>query len=367
MERIYLDNNATSKMDQNVIALINDLLKSGPYNPSSIHADGRKARGIMETARQQIANALGIDGHKDYQVTFTSSGTEANNLAINSFKHLPMLAGATEHVSVLESNHPNMVIIPVNQDGLIDREEFKSKLAPGKFVSIMLANNETGVIENIKELAEIAHAEGAVFHCDASQAFGKINFSLKDLDCDLLTISSHKCGGPLGAAALVVRKGLQLVAMIKGGKQEQALRAGTENILAIAGFGLAAENSFFRIEKFKKQALLRDYLEQEIFKISPDSQVFGSNAQRLPNTSCISMASVKNEEQLIKFDLAGISVSAGSACSSGRIAISHVLKAMNVMGAEQAIRVSLGLDNNREEIDKFLQLWKDMYIKGKKQ
>lgn len=366
--RIFLDNNATALMDTEVIQLMVDLLQeNAPYNASSIHEDGRKARVILENSRQQIAEALGFNTYKDdIQVIFTSSGTEANNLVSYSYRKVPMLVGATEHVSILESDHPNIIKIPVDENGIVTPELLTKllKLHPGnKIVSVMLANNETGVIQNIKALAEIVHKESAVFHCDASQAFTKIDFNFKDLDCDLLTISSHKCGGPIGAAALIAKKNLNLSNMIRGGKQEQGLRAGTENLIAIAGFGLAAKNKNQKIEKYKAIKVLRDYLEKEILEFST---IIGKNIERLPNTSSIRMPNVKSEEQLIKFDLAGVSVSAGSACSSGRIASSYVLKAMGIEDkiANEVIRVSLGIHNNKAEIEQFINLWKEIYNRG---
>lgn len=370
MERIYLDYNATSIMDQKVSELmINMLHKSISYNPSSIHYDGRNARVIMEEARQEIAKNLSIDYKKNNtHIIFTSSGTEANNLALNNFKSHILLIGSTEHVSIMDNNHLSQIIIEVNNNGLINSEDLRSLLkenAGPKLVSIMLANNETGVINNIKELSEIAHQEGAVFHCDGSQAFGKIKVDFNDLGCDLLTISSHKCGGPVGAAALIANKNLVLKPSIKGGKQEQGLRAGTENLLAISGFGMAAKYCDEKIRKFNEISALRDFMEQEILKAAPEAIIIGSKAPRLPNTSSIRMPNVKSEEQLIRFDLAGISISAGSACSSGRIASSHVLRAMKIDEkiANEVIRVSLGLKTTKEQIEKFVKLWKEIYIK----
>ena len=370
MERIYLDNNATSIMDPQVAELMIDFLKnSTSHNPSSIHTDGRKARGAMEEARSRVAHSLAIDLYKDdLQIIFTSSGTEANNLVIHNFKHLKLFVSATEHVSIIDGGHPDQTIIPVDNNGLIKPEDLTNLLKshPGtKLVSIMLANNETGVIQDIKSLSEAAHKEGAIFHCDGSQAFGKIKVAFNDLGCDLLTISSHKCGGPVGAAALIAKKNLKLTSLIKGGKQEQGLRAGTENLLAITGFGLAAQHCNEKIKQFEQISILHNEMEQEILNFAPEAIIYGSKAPRLPNTSSIRMPNVKSEEQLIKFDLAGISISAGSACSSGRIASSHVLKAMHVdeVKANEVIRVSLGLNTTKEQIKRFIELWKEIYKK----
>ena len=367
-ERIYLDYNATSLINPEVAELMVGMLQEPhAYNPSSIHEDGRKARGIMEKSRQEIAKELHIDTHKDdIQIIFTSSGTEANNLVSHNFKHLKFLIGATEHVSIFDLQHPDKIIIEVTEQGLIDPNYFTKllKLYPGpKLVSIMLANNETGIIQDIQTLSKIAHQENAIVHCDASQAFCRIKVNFHDLECDMMTISSHKCGGPVGVAALISKKSMNINSMIKGGKQELGLRAGTENIIAIAGFGLIAHSYS---NQFEKVSLLRDYLEKEIIRIAPDSKIIGHNTARLPNTSSIRMPNVKSEEQLIKFDLAGISISAGSACSSGRIADSHVLKAMNIDETiiNEIIRVSIGPRTTKDQLDKFIQVWTEIYKKA---
>lgn len=370
MNRIYLDHNASSPIDPRVSDLMVSLIKTDvSYNPSSIHEDGRKARSMLEKARAQVANSLGISLDKDdLHVIFTSSGTEANNLAMHNFRDFKFFVSAIEHVSILELREEDKITIPVDSNGLINIDILDKSLRNyngKKIISIMLANNETGVINDIKAIADIVHNQEGILHCDASQAFGKISVNFKDLNCDLLTISGHKCGAPLGAAALIAKNNFNLKPLIKGGKQEQGLRAGTENLLAISGFGLAAELAFERVNKFKEIESLRNYLEDSILKIAPDSMVLGKDVLRLPNTSNLSMPGVKSEEQLIRFDLSGVSISAGSACSSGRIASSHVLKAMNLDEkiANEFVRVSLGITTRREEIDQFIDLWKGMYKK----
>jgi len=368
MERIYLDYNATSLIYPEVTSLMVKMLQeSSPSNASSIHYDGRRARGLLETARSQIAKTLAIDAYKDdLQIIFTSCGTEANNMVVSNYQDMPMFACSTEHVSILEAGHKNLHLIPVDKNGLIDPQKLQQLLSsvPGKkLVAIMLANNETGVIQDITFLSQIVHAENGILHCDASQAFGKIKVNFKDLGCDSLSISSHKCGGPLGSAALITKKSLNLQSLIKGGKQELGMRSGTENLLAIAGFGLAAEIS---LEKFALTTNLRNYLEQEIAIAAPEAKFFGRETLRLPNTSSIRMPNVKSEEQLIKFDLGGISVSAGSACSSGRISSSHVLRAMEIEPdiASETIRVSLGPATCKADIDEFIKQWKKIYNDG---
>jgi cysteine desulfurase len=365
--RIYLDYNSTSLMDKPVADLLFKLINERrAYNPSSIHEDGRNARAMIENARKHLAQALGFDLYKDdIQVIFTASGTEANNLIINSFATNDILVGATEHVSILEAGRENKVIIPVDENGIINPdvlEKILKQYPSKKLISIMLANNETGVIQDIKTLAKIVHDAGGLLHSDASQAFCKIPVDFKDLECDFMTVSSHKCGGPLGAAALIAKKNIQLTPLIKGGKQELGLRAGTENLLAIAGFGVAASSAEEKIRKFAKIKILRDRIEKELDK----AIVIAKEIARLPNTSAIGMRAVKNEEQLIKFDLAGISISAGAACSSGRIATSHVLKTMGIEEAiaQGVIRVSLGLETIEHEIDRFIQLWQEINREG---
>lgn len=370
MMRVYLDNNANNILDSEVARwMINFLQDNVSSNPSSIHYNGRQARIILEKARLQVARSIGIIPDKDdLYLIFTASGTEANNLVVHNFQDYKLLVSATEHVSILDLDHKDKEIIKVNSDGIIDYEHLTNLLNSSEkkaLVSIMLANNETGVINDIYKISEIVHHAGAKFHCDASQAYGKIPLNFKDLGCDLLTISAHKSGGPVGASALIGHKNLALKPQIKGGKQEYGLRAGTENLLAIGGFGVLAEYIDSKIERFSALTELRNFMEEEIFNIAPEAIFVGKQVNRLPNTSCIRMPNVKSEEQIIRFDLAGFSLSSGSACSSGRIATSHVLQAMGFDEkiANEIIRVSLGPDTKKEEIRRFLDLWKEIYIK----
>lgn len=372
MKRIYLDYNSTSLINKSVADLMIEMLQSPiAYNPSSIHGDGRKARAILETARLKVAKSLGINLQQDgLQITFTSSGTEANNIAVNHYSKIPILVGATEHVSILDAGDAknDKILIAVEKNGIIKLDDFVSKLESlpqgPKFISIMLANNETGVIQNIKELVKIAHQYQGIFHCDASQAFSKIAFNITDLDCDLVTISSHKAGGPVGAAALIHKTKLNLHGQTKGGKQEQGIRAGTENLIAIAGFAEAASKTNETIFLYQQIMNLRNQMEEKILEFCPTAEIIAKDCHRLPNTSLIRMPNVLSEEQLIKFDLAGISLSSGSACSSGRIASSHVLSEMNVDRdvAAEVVRVSMGPTTSIEEIDSFIKLWEEIYM-----
>ncbi len=329
-----------------------------PFNASSVHSFGRKAHSITSKARRQVAHAAGGEGA---QIIFTGSGTEANNLAIKGLKGTDFIAvSATEHISVLKpAETRNAILIPVDENGIIRLDKLENILQnqQGKgLASFMLANNETGVIQPVSEIAKIVYEHGGFLHCDAVQAFGKIPVDFNNLNVDMMTVSAHKIGGVQGAAALIMKKGLELGAEITGGGQEEGFRAGTENVAAIAGFGVAAEN----IPIMKPD--LRDYMEEELKKISPDIVIFGENVDRLPNTICVAMGAgkMKSETQLINFDLEGIAVSAGSACSSGKVNTSHVLLAMGVDKeiAETAIRISLGHNTTKPEINRFLEVWR---------
>lgn len=371
--KIYLDHNATTIIDPEVVEGMIDFIKT-PNNSSSIHFFGRRAKEVLELSRNKIAKALNIDLKKDnYNIVFTSSGTEANNLVINSFEKDLILASSIEHDSILKVlPKNNYALIPVDANGIVKIDEFKKLLEENngkKIVTIMMANNETGVIQDISELVKISHENGAIFHSDATQAFGKIPIDLKSLNLDLMTISSHKSGGPAGASALIYKKNLHLKAQILGGGQENGLRSGTENILSIVGFGEIANNIEAKIEQYKNQEKLRNDLEKNILKVSKDAEFYSQNVKRLPNTSCIKMKNVDSLLQLIKFDLNNIAISAGSACSSGKIESSHVLLAMGVskMDANCTIRMSLGANTKSEEIQKFLHVWEEIYNDNKNQ
>ncbi len=359
-EKIYLDYNSTVPVLQEVVEAVLPIY-SQPYNASSIHSYGRDASRIIGESRRKIATAIGAEGA---EIVFTSSGTEANNMAMNCLGDVDnIIISAIEHLSLLRpAKLKNAILIPVDNHGLVIIDELKKILSEveGKsLVSVMLANNETGVIQPVKEIAELVYSYSGYFHCDASQAFGKIAVGFSDINADMMTISAHKIGGIQGAAALIFKKGLEVVSQIKGGGQESGYRAGTENIAAIVGFGVAAEN--IKIG----DSSLRDYLENEIISFAHDNVIFGKNVDRLPNTSYITMRNVTGETQSIAFDIEGIAVSSGSACSSGTVNKSHVLDAMGIDGdiAANAVRVSMGRETTKEEIDKFISVWKDIYLR----
>lgn len=362
-EKIYLDYNATSPVGKKVAEVMAGIMAQ-PLNASSVHNYGREAKKHIEDARRKIAKIAGVEGA---QVIFTGSGTEANNLAIKGFRDANTVEVSTiEHASVIKAAEDKKpTYIPVDKNGVVrlDALEGILKHTSGKvLVSVMLANNETGVIQPIKEVVKLVLAHGGFVHTDAVQAFGRIPVDFNDLNVDMMTISAHKIGGPQGIGALIIKKGLHLSPQILGGGQESGYRAGTHNVAAIVGFAAAAVYNS-RLEGGNYSSHLRDYMEKKLKSIAQDITIFGEDVARIPNTSCIVMPGMKAETQLINFDLEGIAVSAGSACSSGKVEASHVLLAMGVdkEKAATAIRVSVGPETTREEIDRFVEVWKRQY------
>jgi cysteine desulfurase len=355
--RIYLDHNATSPLRPEArAALLAALDVTG--NASSVHAEGRAARKILDDARDQLAQAVGVIAP---MVVFTSGGSEANNLALKGAPVERLLVSAIEHPSVLEAARVSgkpVEVIPVTPDGIMDISALEKALqGPKALVSVMLANNETGVIQPVREVVELAQAHGALVHVDAVQALGKIPVNFGLLGVDMMTLSAHKLGGPVGAGALIIRDGLALEPLIHGGGQELRRRAGTENIAALAGFGAVAN---YRLNDI---SVLRDKLESSL----EDAVVFGAAAPRLPNTSCFAVPGLKAETLLMSLDLDGIAVSSGSACSSGKVAKSHVLAAMGVAPqiSKAAIRVSLGWDTTSDHIEHFIAAWRKILARHK--
>jgi len=362
---IYLDYNATCPIRPEIIELVSSVMTEGG-NPSSVHAHGRKARGRVEDARRQISKLIDC---KPQEIIFTSGGTEANNMALNAVKGCTVMTALGEHDSVLApANLNNVRDIACRPNGLIDLEDLKTALEAAQtqsFVSIMLANNETGVCQPIAEIAELVHSLGGLLHTDAIQAVGKIPVSFRDMGVDMMSVSGHKIGGPQGQGTLVVREGLVIKPGQIGGGQELGRRGGTENVAGIAGFGLAAEMAGADLHRYLSVEDLRNTMEAELSDFCSGAVIYGANSTRLPNTSCLSMPGVTAELQVMNFDLAGIAISAGSACSSGKVKASHVLVAMgaNEIEAGEAIRVSLGRETTRAEIDRFVEVWKKLYEK----
>ena len=358
---VYLDHNATTPVLPEVVEAMARAL-GGLGNASSVHAFGRDARRSVEDARESVA---ALAGARPAEVVFTSGGTEANNLALRGVGRGHVLVAAVEHVSVLDAV-PGEVTIPVDSEGVVDIGALEAQLAaaPGpSLVSVMLANNETGVVQPVANVAEVAHRCRALVHCDAVQGAAKMSLDMNGLGVDMLTLSAHKMGGPQGVGALIVRDGTSLRPVARGGGQERRRRAGTENVPAIVGFGVAAAGAGQGVAKAPRQCRLRDGLESRIAGICGGARVFGASAERLPNTSCVSMPGVASETQVMALDLAGVAVSAGSACSSGKVEPSHVLAAMGVAPeqASTAIRVSLGRNTTEDDVDAFLEAWMGIY------
>lgn len=360
----YLDHNATTPVRPAVREAMRVAFEQ-IGNPSSVHRFGALARRRAEDARAKVASLVNADPQ---DVVFTSGGTEANNLAITGLER-PVLVSAVEHDSVLAPAREvpqGFRITPVDSEGIIDLDALDSALAEvgqPALVSVMLANNETGVIQLLSEVARTAHARGALLHCDAVQGAGRITLDLASLGADLLTLSAHKLGGPMGVGALILAPGLEIRARATGGAQEMRRRGGTENLPGIAGFGVAADLAAQELESEGRAdlsvvAALRDGLEQAVSDV-PGVRVYGAGAPRVGNTSCFSLAGVSSETQVMALDLDGVAISAGAACSSGKIGASHVLSAMGVAEAEArcAIRVSLGAQTERAHIDRFLESW----------
>ncbi len=344
--RVYLDHNATSPLRPNVkAAMLRAMDVHG--NPSSIHQEGRKARKVMDDAREALAFKLGC---LPQMLTFTSGGTEANNMALRGVGAEHILVSAVEHPSVLaaaKASGKSVGTISVDGFGRVDLQSLQAQLGkPNTLVTVMIANNETGVVQPIADVIAIAHQAGALVHVDAVQAFGKrqVNFGL--LGCDMMTVAAHKVGGPVGIGALVVRDGLVIEPIFAGGGQELRRRAGTENLPAIAGFAAVAG------EPELDTYALTDQLEGAL----QGGVIFSDGVERLCNTTCFAYPGMRAETLLMNLDLEGFAVSSGSACSSGKVGKSHVLDAMGVAAelASGAIRISSGWNTNEQDIGRFI-------------
>jgi cysteine desulfurase len=347
----YLDYNATTPIRPEVVAAMAGAMAE-PGNPSSVHSHGRRARARIEATRRKLAARLAVAPDR---VVFTSGGTEANHLALLGFDG-PRLVSTIEHPSVLDAD-PAAPRIPVTRDGVLDLAALSDLLATHRprLVSVMLANNETGVMQPVAEAAALAHAHGALLHCDAVQAFTKLPFTMGSLGADLLTVSAHKLGGPPGVGALIFRDGLDPRPLQRGGGQELRRRAGTENLPGIVGFGAALDLD----TDWDRVRTLRDRLEAAVRTARPDTIIAGADAERLPNTSCIITPGLSAETQLMALDLAGVAVSSGSACSSGKVGPSHVLAAMGYAAdlARHAIRISLGWSTVEQDVELCCNVW----------
>jgi len=376
-ERCYLDHNASAPLRPGALeAMIAALCGSG--NASSVHHEGRQARALIETAREEVAALAAV---RPAQIVFTSGGTEANVMALSPAwfarpDRVRLFVSAVEHPSVLNGGQfapEDVEALPVDDHGVLDVDTTRERIHRWRVMSngapfmasVMAANNETGAMQPVEALAVLVHECGGVVHCDAVQTAGKIAFEPVVRSADLITLSAHKFGGPKGTGALIIADEQLGYArpLLRGGGQERGFRAGTENAAAIAGFGVAAGVAAREMPSAGQVAVLRDRLEEELLRIAPDATIFARETQRLPNTSCFAAPGMQAETLLMAFDLEGIALSAGSACSSGKIERSHVLTAMGVEAdvARAAIRVSLGWNTTETDIDRFGAAWTRIY------
>ena len=371
---IYLDYNATAPLHKNVIKKIQNLKFEEFGNPSSVHKIGRNSKKIVEEVRRNILSTLKA---KNYDLIFTSGATESNNLAIKGFikknNIKTIFSLQTEHASVIDvvkNLDIEKKFFNINSNGnvnLKEIEELLSKQTSPFLVSIMFANNESGIIHPINEIAKIVKKYKGIIHCDGVQGLGKIEIDLDSLDVDLFSISSHKIGGPTGVGALLINTRNNISPEITGGGQEKNLRSGTENFLGIVGFGEAI-NEVNNLAKICNSEIKnnRDLLEANLKKLSNEIKIFGEDTNRLANTCYFAYPSMTSENQVIALDQKGICVSSGAACSSGKVEPSHVLKAMQVdeKYIHSAIRVSLGWDSTKEQIETFFNIWKSDCFKN---
>jgi cysteine desulfurase len=366
MLRIYLDNNATTPVLPEVLEAMRPYFGQHFGNASSIHHHGQETRAAVERARDSVAMLLGCGAA---EVVFTSGGTEGDNLAIAGLTSAGdhIITSSIEHHAVLlacrhlEETGCEVTYVPVDGRGLVDPDNVRRALRPNtKLISIMLANNETGVLQPVEEIGKIAAEADVYFHTDAVQAAAKVPIDVKQIGCDALSISGHKIHAPQGVGALFVRKGTHLEPLFYGGRHERSRRAGTENVPGIVALGKAAELAMqgFEHSDDKKMCALRDRLQQGILAQVEDAGVNGNGAARVPNTTNIYFDHIEGESMVISLDLKGLAVSTGAACSSGAIEPSHVLVAMGLRPdrARASIRLSLGKQNTAEEIDIALAL-----------
>ena len=370
MQRIYLDHNATTPVDPTVADAMTAVLREEFGNPSSVHHFGQRAKAAIDQARTAVGLLIGADPS---EVVFMSCGTESDNLAIRGAaealdrtgrRHL--ITTTIEHEAVLNTVKAlgkrgwTTTLLPVDATGIVSAAVLRDALTDETaVVSVMHANNEIGTIQPIEELARLAHERGALFHADAVQSAGKIAVDIRRLGVDLLSISAHKFYGPKGIGALWIRRGLRLNPILTGGKQERSRRAGTENVAGIVGMGVAAGAARLKMnDEAVRLSMLRDRLEEGILRTVPGTLINGERGSRVPNTTNISFDRIEAESLLIALDLDGVAVSTGSACSSGTLEPSHVLKAMGFSPhrAQNSIRFSLGAGNTESDVDRVISI-----------
>ena len=364
MSRTYLDYNATAPLRPEAREALLAALDIG--NPSSVHEEGRKARALVEAARADVAALVSAPAET---VIFTSGGTEACNLALG-LRQAPageikrLLLSAIEHSAILAAAEESVLpveLLPVTADGVVDMAALDAALQDETpaLVCVMLANNETGTIQPIAEIAAKTRAHGSLLFCDAVQAAGKMPIDIFALGVDVLSLSGHKLGAPMGIGALVTRPAVVVPPQLLGGGQELGRRAGSENISGIAAFAAAAKAAMRDLDDFANLADLRDDMEVALLAVQPQTEIFGKHADRLANTSCFALGGLNSETLVMALDLAGVSVSAGSACSSGKVSRSHVLAAMQAEThiSKGVLRASLGWQSNREDTEKLVNEW----------
>lgn len=386
-ERIYLDHNASSPVRPEVQDAVVEAM-SLVGNASSVHTEGRKVRSVIEEAREHVAALCGVPAG---QVIFTGGGTEANVLALSPGwlsrsegflgAQTRLFMSAIEHPSALKGGcfaPENIELLPVTADGVLDVDEAVRRLEAYRdesngapfLVSVMAANNETGALQPVSRIAEIVHELGGLLHSDAIQLAGKARLDMSALGADLVTISAHKLGGPRGVGALILARPdlSNSRPPIAGGGQERGQRGGTENVIGIAGFGAAAVIAQAELGEMARIKELRDSLETELLRIAPSARILCAGVERLPNTTCFAVKGMHGETLVIAMDLEGVAISAGSACSSGKVERSHVLDAMGVPPeiASGAVRISLGWTTQMSEIERFLHAWEAIYVRSKK-
>ena len=368
MEKIYLDHNATTPLHPEVLNAMLPALQDNFGNPSSIHSFGRSARVQLDEAREKVARLIGASSS---EIIFTSGGTEANNLALLGValkdKEKKIITSKTEHPSVLnpcrqlEEQGVEVHYLDVDRFGRIDINNLESQITESTaLISLQHANSETGVLQDIKKVSELARSNGILFHTDAVQSVAKIEFDLKDYPVDMLSISAHKFNGPKGVGALFLRKGTPaLFAPVCGGSQEKKRRGGTENVAGIIGFGKACEMAIERVSTLEvsRVAELKDYFYNKVYEMIPSTQLFGDMQNSLPNTLNLGFAGVEGDTLLIAMDIEGVAVSTGSACSSGTGLPSYVLQAMGLPDKKinSSIRFSLGCSTTKTELDSVIE------------
>jgi cysteine desulfurase len=363
-KRIYLDYNATAPILLAVADLVFSIMQE-TGNASSIHFCGRRARAHIEKAREQLAGLISCDPN---YVIFTSGASEANNMVLSSFENKNIWVSEIEHPSVLKAT-PDTKKIPVEENGVLNLDALEKMLQSSKpdLISIMMVNNETGIIQPVEQAARLAKKvhPNVYIHTDAVQAAGRIKIDMGALQTDFLSLSAHKMGGPQGVGAIIAMPGTHPLPLIKGGGQEKSLRAGTENVAGIAGFGLAAEIAKNKVNEFQKLAELRAEMEKQIKTHIPSARIFGEAAPRVANTTAMSIPEMKAQTIIMALDLAGISVSSGSACSSGKVKLSHVGQAMGIKEEilQGAFRISMTPSTNEKDLEQLVSLLIKTYSK----